>query len=179
MTRIIIPLILLISSGLLFWGLIDPAYGEIKKMKKEETLYNQALSNSKELQGIRDNLLKKYNSLSQEDLERLEKLLPDTVDNVKLIMDIDGIAGRYGMSLKSVSVKTPTTQKSVVLGKNEEPVGAISLSFSVSGPYKSFINFLKDMESSLRIVDIETISFNASDKDANIYEMEVKTYWLR
>lgn len=177
--RILLPILLLVSAGLLFWGLIDPAYAEIKKMKKEEALYDQALSNSKELQAIRDSLLKKYNSFSQEDLDRLEKLLPDTVDNVKLIMDIDGIAGKYGMSLKSVSVKTPTAQKSGVLGKNEEPVGSISLSFSVSGPYKSFINFLRDMENSLRIVDVETISFNSSDKDANIYELEVKTYWLR
>ncbi len=179
MTRIILPILLLVSSGLLFWGLIDPAYAEIKKMKKEESLYDQALSNSKELQAIRDNLLKKYNSFSQDDLDRLAKLLPDAVDNVKLIMDIDGIAGKYGMSLKSVSVKAPTTQKSGALGKNEEPVGSISLSFSVSGPYKSFVNFLIDLESSLRIVDVETISFNSSDKDANIYEMEVKTYWLR
>ena len=64
--------------------------------------YDEALDNSKALEAERDKLTQKYNSFNPEDLSRLQKLLPDNVDNIRLILEIEKIASPYGMALKDV-----------------------------------------------------------------------------
>ena len=52
--------------------------------------------------------------------------------------------------------------------------------------YNNFINFTRDLESNLRIVDISSIEFlsstsvlSGSSPDSYKYNFKVKTYWLK
>ena len=56
------------------------------------TSYNEALNNSKALEDKRDTLTAKYNTIDPNDLIKLQKLLPDNVDNIRLILEIGQIA---------------------------------------------------------------------------------------
>jgi len=164
--RFLIPIILLIISGIIFFGFIDATYKDIKVMKEEESLFSEALDNSKELQAIRDDLLATYNSFSSEDLARLEKMLPNNVDNVRLIRDIDGIAAKYGMSLRNVSLNIGDVGSGDTIGGEGENVhGSVTLDFSVAAPYRVFLSFLKDLEKSLRLVDVVHVGFSSAEKD--------------
>jgi len=178
MMKLILPLILLVASAGLFFGFADPSYSKVKESKKEESLFNAALDNSKKLQQMRDDLLSQYNSFPTADLERLEKILPNHVDNVRLVRDIDGIAIRYGMSLRSVSVELADDSSGEISADVEE-YGSVILTFTVTGPYQTFIRFLEDLEKSLRIVDVVGISFSSSEKDLYEYNVSVQTYWLK
>ncbi|HJL55844.1 MAG TPA: hypothetical protein QGF60_01410, partial [Candidatus Paceibacterota bacterium] len=104
MTRLAFPIILILLSVGLFFGFIDPTYNEIQIILQEETRFDQALDKSKELQEVRDRLLSRYNTFSTNDLDRLTKLLPDNVDNVRLVLDIDNIASVYGIRIKNVAI---------------------------------------------------------------------------
>lgn len=179
MLRIIIPIFFLIGAGALFFVFIDPTRVQIGELSKEEALYSQALNNSNELVKVRDKLLATYNSFVASDLVRLEKLIPNTVDNVKLIRDIDGIAFRYGMTVKNVTIERApeTVQKNI--GTPGESFGAMLVSFSVGGPYKIFLDFLKDLERSLRLVNVVNVSFTSAEKDIYEYRVIIKTYWLK
>jgi hypothetical protein len=86
MIRLIIPIVLVVITVGLFLGYIDPTYQQVKELRVEEKTFDEALDQSRELQKIRDTLLSRYNTFSQEDLSRLEKLLPDHVDNVRLVL---------------------------------------------------------------------------------------------
>ncbi|MFC1720703.1 type 4a pilus biogenesis protein PilO [Patescibacteria group bacterium] len=176
--KIILPLFFLIASGGLFWGVVDPSYAEVQKLQKDEKLFDDALDNSKMLQQMRDDLLAQYNSFPTADLERLEKILPGHVDNVRLVRDIDGIAMRYGMSLRGVSVEM-TEETSADINVGDEKYGSVILTFSVTGPYKTFLRFLTDLEKSLRIVDVVRVAFSSSEKDLYEYNVSIKTYWLK
>ena len=175
--KFLVPTILLVVSGIAFFGFIDPAYKKIGDLRKEAALFNEALENSEKLQQIRDTLLEKYNSFSTRDLERLEKLIPNNVDNVRLVRDLDGIASQYGMSLRDVKVET--LEKSAGLGPDTLAVGTVIVSFTVSGPYDAFLSFLRDLERSLRIVDVSSVSFLSSEEDFYEYKMSLRTYWLK
>ncbi|MBI2046297.1 MAG: type 4a pilus biogenesis protein PilO [Parcubacteria group bacterium] len=177
--RYFIPIILIIAAiGVFFW-LIDPLYKEIGTLGQQVASFNSALEKSKELQAVRDELLSKYNSFAATDLERLEKMLPDNVDNVRLIMDINNIAARYNMSLKNTKITIVDEAKSGLLGPNRKKYGTVQLEFSVSGPYGTFLAFLEDMEKSLRIVDVVGLSFASASKDFYDYTVLLQTYWLK
>jgi len=178
MFRFLLPIVLLVTSAAVFFLYIDLEFKDMEKLRQEEQLFSSALDNSKELQSIRDDLLAKYNSFSTDDLDRIEKMLPNHIDNVRLVRDIDGIASKYGMTLRNVSVDASASASDGV-GPKENAVGTMVLGFSVSGPYKTFLSFIKDLEKSMRIVDIIEVSFVASDKDLYEYKISLRTYWLK
>ena len=179
MIRLAVLITLTIVALGLFFGYIDPAYQNIKELRSEEKVYDEALNQSRELQKIRDSLLSRYNTFSQQDLGRLEKLLPDHVDNVRLILDIDSIASKYNMRTRNVIVSGTNPEGSNVIGANQSDVDSVILSFSVAATYENFIRFIKDLELSLRIVDLVGLSFSATEGEAFDFNVSIKTYWLR
>ena len=177
--KFLLPILLIALSGALLFLFISPTYDEVKVLKAEAASYDQALDNSRELQKVRDALLAKYNNFPNSDVDRLEKLLPDAVDNVKLVLDIDHISSKYGMVLRNVRVSEIGKDEKAPLGPDTRDVGSVILSFAVSSSYDNFVNFIRDLEKSLRLVDLTAITFKASDKDLTDYEISVKTYWLK
>lgn len=175
--KFLVPTIFIVISGVVFFGFIDTKYNEISDLRNEAKLFEDALDNSKELQNVRDDLLAQYNALPTEDLERLEKILPNNVDNVRLVRDIDGIATNYGMSLRNVNVDVRDRTGGIDSGISM--IGSVDLSFSVTGSYAEFTSFLRDLERSLRVVDVINLSFAASEKNLYEYKLTIRTYWLK
>jgi len=171
--KFFLPTILIIIAVALFFTYIDPTYETVKELRAEQATFDGALDRSKELIAVRDQLLSKYNSFSTNDLKRLEKLLPNHVDSVRLIIDIDSIAALYGLRIQDVGVST------VEDGEKSQPLGIVNLSFSVEAPYNTLKQFLTDIENSLRVLDVTSISFSASEVDLTKYNIAIKTYWLK
>jgi len=176
--RNITSIILILASLGLFFGYVDPTYSEVKELRIEQADYDRALSNSKELQAERDKLLTKFNNMSASDLDKLTKLLPDNIDNVRLIIDIDNIASTYGMRVRNF--KTETGETSEVVGLNQTPYGTLTLTFSTTATYSTFLAFMNDLEKSLRLIDVASVQFAASDVNQLYdYSVSIKTYWLK
>jgi Tfp pilus assembly protein PilO len=174
----------------------EPLYKDISVLRTQMASYDQALDNAKSLENERDKLTSKFNSIDPENLRRLEKLLPQNVDNIRLILEIEQLALPYGMLLKDVKYNTAETAEAgtpVLVGGGARTApkdyDVFDLEFSTSGSYNDFINFTKDLESNLRIVDIETISFSSDSSEIagartispEIYKFnfKIKTYWLK
>ncbi len=206
MMRFIMPIVLIGISASLFFVFTNPLYNDISTLKAEVASYNAALDNSKALENERDKLTAKYNAINPDNLIKLQKLLPENVDNIRLILEIEQIASPYGMVLKDVKYNATdknvasTTTGPVVQGgggalKTPKDYGIFDLEFSTSGSYNNFINFTKDLESNLRIVDISSISFSSdgtatgtgvntktpssSSSEIYKYDFKIKTYWLK
>ncbi|MFA5778138.1 MAG: hypothetical protein WC870_01455 [Candidatus Paceibacterota bacterium] len=200
MMRFITPIILIGIAVTLFFMFANPIYSDIATLKKEVASYDAALDNSKALENERDKLTAKYNSINPDNLTKLQKLLPENVDNIRLILEIEQIASPYGMALKDVKynaaeTNTTTNTGAVVQGGGTaksapKDYGIFDLEFSTSGTYDNFINFTKDLESNLRIVDISSISFSSNTASAGAsakinsseiykYDFKIKTYWLK
>ena len=98
------------------------------------------------------------------------------------------------MALQDVAISTPNA------APQTGAVGAISaggskyqsttMSFSTHGTYEQFKSFLRDMEASLRIVDLVSLTLSPSidtsgqvaapgAKPSYSYAMTFRTYWLR
>jgi len=179
MGRILLPFFFLCTAGAIFYFLTDPTYQAIKTLRAEQASYEEALANSKKLQSVRDKLLARYSAFPALSVERLEHMLPNNVDNVRLTLEIDRIASKYGMTVKDIQLSGEDVKNSQrdTIG-SEKFYGTVILSFSVEGPYQNFVSFIRDLEKSLRIVDIINISFSAEEKSSQ-YNIKIKTYWLK
>lgn len=201
MTRLIIPIILIGIAGSFFFVFTNPIYNNISALNLDVASYNGALDNSKMFENERDKLTSKYNQIDPDNLVKIKKLLPDNVDNIRLILEIGQIALPYGMVLKDVkysvidkNTATTATTGTVIKGgsvlETSKNYGIFDLEFSISGTYDNFISFTKDLESNLRIVDISSITFSSnvsssgsnpkiSSPDIYKYDFKIKTYYLK
>jgi hypothetical protein len=199
MTKLILPITFIVISIAGFVMFADPLYKDIGVQKIQAASFNEALSNSKALESERDKLTHKFDTISKDNLSKLDKLLPESVDNIRLILEIEKIAAPYNMVLKDVKydvatdtpdgtpTSTPTTIKSSVVTKKSADYGVWNLGFSISGSYKNFLNFTKDLESNLRIVDVLSVDFssdggsdnNSTPSDFYRYNFKIRTYWLK
>lgn len=178
----ILPVLFVVIAAGIFFGFIDPAYSRVQALRAEESQFDQALTRSKELQQVRDQLLSRYNLISQSNIDRLEKLLPDNVDNVRLILDIDSIAARYGMRTRNVQLQSADTRSTRgQVGQDDSAYQSVILTFSVTGSYEVFRSFVEDLERSLRLVDVVGMSFSSTGATGDTYDysVSIKTYWLK
>lgn len=182
-----IPFILIALAIIIFFMVIDPQYEEVKRLMKEKEDNDTMLTLAEDLQRKRDALHDAYNAIGADERERLAKLLPDTVDNVRLILDINNVAEQWGVPIKDISVTREGDQvqrrqqnvSSTVDASGD--VGTITLSFSVDANYETFMNFIRDLEEALRIVDIRALEVSAGRGDGVFYNFSITldTYWLR
>lgn len=177
----LLPILFVAAAAGIFFGFIDPAYSRVQELRAEESQFDQALTRSRELQQVRDQLLSRYNVIPEMQVTRLKKFLPDNVDNVRLILDIDSIAARYGMRTRNVQLQTTDDRPNRgQVGQSDSAYQSVVVTFSVTGPYDVFRSFIEDLERSLRLVDIIGISFSSANTgDVYDYSVSIKTYWLK
>jgi len=158
--------------------------GGIRALLVRQDQLDAAIATAK-LLGKRVNELNgQYNSFSADDQSRLNMLLPDHVDNIQLIIDVNGVAKKNGMGIKNIKVTTDedgSTQETAqtTAASSATTLGSMTLSFSVTGSYDAYKNFIRDLAGSLRIIDISSTSFNTDDKGIYTYNVELRTYWLK
>ncbi len=186
--NLITPIILIIISIGIFFGYIDPNYrGEnlsgdnrsIQSLLAEDNEYQVALNNSSEIRRKRETLVQTRGEIDPADLLKLEKLLPDNVDNIKLVIDMNQIAQNHNLSLKNIKLDTGTKTDSNKLGQDNSKYGTVGLSFSVNSSYNNFQSFLSDLEKSLRLVDITDLSVTGNETGTYDFSVGLKTYWLK
>jgi len=204
--RFISSILFLAISILLFFFFIDPMYGDVKDLRTNVSTYNAALNNSTELQKTRDGLIDKYKEVKEVDRKRLSHLLPSTINNIELILEIEKIANLHGMPVGDIKFDSTNlvtnkdnskkTDTAVVAESNPAdylPYGIFPIEFTIEGKYETFISFLKDLENNLRLVDVRSISFSVPEKssseeagktktiESNVYRysLKIETYWLK
>ena len=102
MGKFIIPVLLIVLSFGGYFLYTQPIYTEAKGVKAEVTKLSDAQTKLEAALKKKDKLATSYNSLDGDLIKRLEKLMPDNLDNIKLIIDVDRTAKQYGMILSAV-----------------------------------------------------------------------------
>ncbi len=169
----------------------------VKELKIERTRYEAALTKMKEIIEIRNGKLTKYNSIKENERQKIAKMIPNNIDSIRLIIDVDNIARAYGMSLRDISISDDVVKEEKREGTSivadPKPYSYINLDFSLNGSYDNLIAFVGDLEKSLRVVDFDKIRIE-EDKSSNqesgktkktvtgelLYKMtaSIKTYFI-
>ncbi len=195
MLRTTISITGIILAGAIFFLYTQKAYDKSLAVRTQITEYDQALQKAAELQQLKQQLLSRYNAFNPNDIDRLQKLLPDQVDNIRLILDIDNMAAQRSMTLSNVDVSgndgsnAPNQKVIGTLGTSNRKYDALTLGFTATGTYTNFKQFLQDLQVSLRIADLASLTITpvcgGSLTSSGQYEpnysfgITLKTYWLK
>lgn len=170
----IFPIILILMGVALFFTFTNAQYQEVKTLKEDKLAYEDRFQLIEQLVQVRDEqLLPKYNSINAVQLDRLNKLLPRQVNNIRLINDMQKVLAGFGTELEAFSFEEIPNDQS----KNGIQKMGVSITFSAS--YQTFTTILKELERSLRIIDIESVSFDAGNADLYTYTVMFVTYWIK
>ncbi len=185
---LIIPIILLISSLGIFFGYVDPNYKgssytpgdystySVSALQGELGNFQQIETSSQQVKDKRDSLIAQKNSISVDDQDKLAVMLPSNIDNIRLIIEINNIASQKGISIKNISFSEQGANQNAI---STQAYGTLNLKFTVTTTYGNFLNFLSDLESNLRLIDVTGISFSSTNSGLYDFNVSINTYWLK
>lgn len=189
--------ILILSSIVIFFMYIDPIYQGtaeekgIKQLLVIKNDFSKKTSDVSEINKIKRELNNQYNLISTNNLKRIEKLLPEHMDNVKLIVDIQRIGFGNGNNIRIGNISLSKTgdsdndESEIVIIENEKYSSAI-LNFSFTTTYPSFKKFIDDLHKSLRLVDIVSVNLSKEGDRKGIhsglnkykFDISLRAYWI-
>lgn len=152
MRTFIIPTVLVLIGVLSFFSYTMPAYDEVKTLRASIEEYDTALSRVTEIQQIRDQLLSRYNSLPESSLYVLYKILPDEVNSVRFLIELDQIATEYGLTIQEPSYNNIDDEDS------NDPFRSTEVTFMTTGAYEDVSDFIQVLERSARLLDMRELS---------------------
>lgn len=186
MTRILPFVALALAAGIIF-GYVVPTYkNSIVTTQKEITSYENALAAAKGFTKKEDDLAAQRASLPADGIARLGSFLPDAVNNVQLILDLDGLAARSGMVLSNFNIDTnsissgsSSNDPNALALQSSNPVDSVQLTLETTGTYPQFRAFLAAMEQSLRPLDVIGLTVaQGAGNGLYKYNLTVRVYWL-
>ncbi|MCK5591001.1 MAG: hypothetical protein KAI72_03505 [Candidatus Pacebacteria bacterium] len=187
MLRFILPITFIFFAVSLYFSYIGPSFDKIEAANVEITSLNETLSKNKgEIEDRLNDLEEQWNSISTDDKEKLYRLVPNKSDfnEAAFINDMNNIASLHNMRLDGVGFSNQSELTSDSSEDSEDAedfsgnFGVFTMSFNVEGTYHKFIEFLKDIERSEQLIDVNVTSFNSTDTGLYNYGVSLVTYWL-
>lgn len=183
----IISIFLLVGTFVVFFNFLQPAYREVSELKSRLlSLEEFRVEQGAALQDIQA-LIGAYNQ-SREIRDTVSLALPLTPSLADAVAQMNGLvinnnlsAQFYGLSAVSEPVISEETRRS--LGAENivvQPVSPISFNLRLTGSYEDFKNFLKQLETNVRVFDVKTLSLQPAGKpeeDFYAYDLTVATYY--
>lgn len=180
----IAPILAFVAALAIFFIYVNPTWGgSVTKLKAAIAADERALTAAKTYTSQQNELTSKENSIDPADIARLAVFLPDSVDNVRLILDLNTLAARSGVSLSNIDVSNASGGTTAVVGAvpsvGQKPYSSVDISLSVVGTYTGFQTFLTGVEKSARLLDVRDLVIRGSDTGVYTYQMSIRFYWLR
>ena len=187
MNNRILPLVALMIAVGMFFIYVNPTWtGAIATTNTAIAADDQALAFAKQYSQQQNQLAAARDAITPANLATLTTFLPGSIDNVGLILDLNALAARSGLSITNIDVVMNTNGQTsgqqnagVSPSAATNPVGSIELSLSASGTFASLQTFLLGVEKSARLLDVHDLVVKSSDTGVYTYQMSVRLYWLR
>jgi Tfp pilus assembly protein PilO len=181
-------IVIFISLSIVLFGflfLIKPKYDQyVSSLSEENKKQDQFLFLLRESKDYLDEVrerVNKYNSVNKDDLEKINGILPKCGFHEELFTQMDNIVKKNGLLLTSISIKPEVYSIDSITNGDQEGVVVMQkrstrISFSLAGVnYVGMKNFLKDIESNLRIMDINSLGFDPTN---NSLSLDIQAYCL-
>lgn len=163
------------------YAFIYPSVGEISGLLEEKQKYSDYVGMVNNIENKKDELLTEFNNISEEDKKDIETILPDSLDFVRLISQIDAVAANYGISIDKISSREvdPSVGSSIEEAGPSRPYQSSIIGFSSIASYEKFNEFMIELEKSLRILDVKSVKIGVQEDGLYSYDVEFETYWLK
>ncbi|OHA00689.1 MAG: hypothetical protein A3C07_00510 [Candidatus Sungbacteria bacterium RIFCSPHIGHO2_02_FULL_47_11] len=192
MSRIIATILFLI--GALAVGIIylAPQWDRFKSLRTEIDSLEAMSAELDELVKKRDILFDSVNALPRNQLAQISQAVPLGTQSSELLVVLETLAADHNVALKSIDIavsSAPATPQLVAIGQPvpgglspaslfDDSIRELPITLNLTGSYESLKNFLRDLEQSIRIIDVVDISFGSVEKGGLInFSVRAKTYY--
>ncbi|MEK9174611.1 MAG: type 4a pilus biogenesis protein PilO [Patescibacteria group bacterium] len=161
---------------LAFWLVARPVWNGVFELRQEVALKKTSID-------LERQVIAKLNSINnvlaeqKSNVERLEQAIPDSELKPELISIMENLASQNGLSLIAVNVEGVKDESGARTNRGREvtpkdTIGRLKVDINASGNYSSFKSWLMAVEKSLRIIDLNKITFSvAKQKTASGEEL--------
>lgn len=151
-------------------------YDGIKKLSQNKLSFIEALKTAEDLELRRNDLESKYNNVTNEDRQKLEALLPNNADNIKLVLELETLAKKYGLLIESPKLQNNVDPSKAEAKPNGQDIrgdsggnsslsyGTFSLDFTVRTNYENMKLLISDIEKNLRLIEPVSIEVKVPDE---------------
>lgn len=179
-TSRIMPIFAIAIALGIFFLYTEPTWkGSIETAKANIAADESALQTAQEFTARETDLASARDAIPAANLSRLQAFLPDSVNNVGLVLDLNNLAARSGLVLTKVDVDSSSQGSSGSGSSSKGSVGSVEMSLAASGTYTSLQTFLHGVETSERLMDVETLSVTGSNTGIYSYAITLRIYWLQ
>src|SRR3989344_3828924 len=178
MFKNILAIIFIAAAVGIFVSFARPVWEDASKLGDEKATLENVQAEFQRLRKVRHDLIAKYNSIPPEDLGKLTELLPTAPASGALLVNLENLTKLSGVLLKRVDVK----EKQAVfagLAAPPPPYEELPFEITVSGSYEGFRAFLSSLEQNLRLLDVQEISFTASEAATYEFVIRASAYWQK
>jgi hypothetical protein len=192
MTDRVLPAIAFLAAlGIFFWYVNPTWTGSVATTRAAIAADAQALASAERYLAQQNLLASKRDAIDPTDIALLTTFLPDSVDNVGLILDLNALAARSQLALSNVDVVSGEAngsgasagaagaQVGALPSGVVNPVGSVDVSLAAVGTFSALQEFLVGVEKSARLLDVRDLTVKGSDTGVYNYQMTLRIYWLR
>lgn len=165
----------LLLSLAAYYLVISPKFKEAVSIISADTLeqqkkYNEVAQKLVDLSSLN----RSYKKIDPKLVEKVEEFLPSEYVQEQLFLELEQVIIKNGYTVNSISVEKELGNSVGVASKN---IGRVKVKISVSAvDYLDFKKLLSIMESNVRLMDIEKLTFSPGDQTA---DFDFYTYYLK
>lgn len=170
---------LIVIAGAIFFMFGRPQLSQLESLNQQKEAYNQSIEGMKKVEEMKNTLLAKLESVPAEDLQKIDTILPEKPNVVALVSEIDSIASRRGIQIRNINTQEPSNFSATVgEATAQKNYNTLNMTFDFDSNYENLKYFLAELESSMRLLDILSVSFDNSDKTTGQnYKISLDLYW--
>ncbi|HEY4519394.1 hypothetical protein A2833_02295 [Candidatus Azambacteria bacterium RIFCSPHIGHO2_01_FULL_44_55] len=162
---LIVPFILILSAGFIFWYFDLGVWQDIQAVRDVIAKNKEVLVQRQKLAENLKNLMAQYQEKIQ-DVAKINQIMPNNPAIPDLLVMLEALAGGNSLVFEGVDfnlVRPVGGPAALELGATL-PAGlqVVNISAKVKGSYPNFLNYLKAVETNLRLLDTESVSFNVA-----------------
>ena len=193
----IVALLFLMAAFIVFFDLIQPAYGDLQAKKGRQLNDQNLLANERVTVDQAKKLLSQYESVNQAG-GNVALAMPSGPNEANALAQLYGIAGNNSIGITNVSISQPSVvprqnqaqannaSTSLSASRAVKPLGMLSIQVIANGSYENLKGFLAELESNIRIFDVVSLAVQTAPalpgaksaaQDFFTYNASIVTYY--
>ncbi|MDC1205536.1 hypothetical protein N8083_01675 [Candidatus Pacebacteria bacterium] len=182
--RSAIQIVLIIISIVIIVTYVQPTFEEVRSTQDETKEFQEALVSAKTFNTELQKLTAAASSFNEADLRALERYIPDTVDTIAVMRDIETIIQNNKMALTSLGSEASGLESAEQISNaqgqtpsvNTQELYVQQFEVSVAGTYDQFKLLLQDFERNAYPLEVQHITFSSGEGSLYNFDITLETY---
>lgn len=175
-TKSIVSVVLVFATiGLGYFG-VWPRWNAYKQAQQTLAINNAQKAKLEQGQAQLNSFLDEYRQHTA-DAKTLEQALPLSKSKLyEVLNNLDSLGRQGGITLGTLTIRN--SQETDTLGAQPGSIQPVDLTIGVTASYAAFRNFVSNLETNLRLIDIQTVSLqNGETPNTMTISLSFRTYY--